>query len=78
MSLEIRASHAIKLKFQSFVTFSRVHLGFGERGVVTLKRQHSDISLQAFQKIKVSRRLCGEPDFQSPQLSLNLELCWPQ
>lgn len=66
------ASPGIKLTFQAFVTFSSIHLGLGEREVVTLKRQSSDISLQTFKKIKVSSRLCGEPAFRS----LQLELCW--
>lgn len=47
MSLEVCASHGIKLKFQPFVTFSRVHLGLGGREVVTLGRQSGDINLQA-------------------------------
>ena len=50
MSLEACANHGIKLKFQPFVAFSRVHSGFGERDVVTLDRQNADISLQAFKE----------------------------
>lgn len=50
MSLEVCASHGVKLKFQPFVAFSRVHLGFGERYVATLDRQKGDFSLQAFKE----------------------------
>lgn len=65
MSLEICASHGIKLKFQLFVTFSRVHLGLGEREEMTLERQGSDISVLMFKRKKIlSSRLCGEPNFQ--------------